>query len=126
MKKTIEETYKQMSEVEHILARPGMYVGSTKEEQKSQFVYDYNDAVMKMKDVTIIPAIIKLIDEMLPYLQKYCRRHVFRNRSKAHNNSLPVSVLVKCAKKKITSSTAPDLSFPSKKHSAAFIPSSAM
>lgn len=65
MKKTIEETYKQMSEVEHILARPGMYVGSTKEEQKSQFVYDYNDAVMKMKDVTIIPAIIKLIDEII-------------------------------------------------------------
>lgn len=65
MKKTIEETYKQMSEVEHILARPGMYVGSTKEEQKSQFIYDYNEAVMKMKDVTIIPAIIKLIDEII-------------------------------------------------------------
>ena len=65
MKKTIEETYKQMSEVEHILARPGMYVGSTKEEQKSQFVYDYTDGMMKMKEISIIPGMVKLIDEII-------------------------------------------------------------
>lgn len=65
MKKSIEQTYKKMSEVEHILARPGMYIGSIKEEQKSQFIYDYTDGMMKMKEISIIPGMVKLIDEII-------------------------------------------------------------
>ena len=34
MSKTIEQKYQEMDEVSHILNRPGMYVGSTKEEEK--------------------------------------------------------------------------------------------
>ena len=36
-KKKIEEIYKEMDELTHILERPGMWVGSVKEEQKQMF-----------------------------------------------------------------------------------------
>ena len=37
-KKTIEEKYKEMDEISHILQRPGMYVGSVKEEESQMFI----------------------------------------------------------------------------------------
>ena len=36
--KSIEERFKSMSEREHILARPGMWVGSIKYEEAQQFL----------------------------------------------------------------------------------------
>ena len=40
-RKKIEEIYKEMDELTHILERPGMWVGSVKEEQKQMFLYDF-------------------------------------------------------------------------------------
>ena len=40
MGKKIEEKYKELSEREHILFRPGMWVGSIKEEPKNMFLYN--------------------------------------------------------------------------------------
>ena len=51
MAKKIEEKYQQLSEVEHVLLRPGMWVGSIKDEERSCFVY--------------APAMLKLFDEVL-------------------------------------------------------------
>ena len=38
MSKKIEEKYKEMSEREHILARPGMWVGSIKTKKKEPLI----------------------------------------------------------------------------------------
>lgn len=65
MIKTIEQKYRELSEQEHVLARPGMYVGSVKEETTTQFVFDREDQVMKQKEVTYVPAMLKLVDEVL-------------------------------------------------------------
>lgn len=65
MTKTIEEKYKELSETEHVLLRPGMYVGSTKKETFTQFVYDKENNVMKQKEVEYVPAMLKLVDEIL-------------------------------------------------------------
>jgi len=48
-KKKIEEIYKEMDELTHILERPGMWVGSVKEEQKQMFLYDTEAKVMELK-----------------------------------------------------------------------------
>lgn len=65
MTKTIEQKYKELSEQEHVLLRPGMYVGSTKPEISNMFVFDYKDQVMTQREVEYVPAMLKLIDEVL-------------------------------------------------------------
>ena len=64
-RKKIEEIYKEMDELTHILERPGMWVGSVKEEQKQMFLYDNESKVMELKDVTYIPAMLKVVDEVI-------------------------------------------------------------
>lgn len=63
--KKIEEKYKELSEKQHILHRPGMWIGSIKYEESQQFIYDTEDAKMKVADIMYIPAMIKLVDEVI-------------------------------------------------------------
>lgn len=65
MKKTIEEKYKSLTEIEHILHRPSMWVGSVQDEEKNTFVYDEETGKMTMHTVTYVPAMLKLVDEIL-------------------------------------------------------------
>lgn len=65
MVKTVEQKYKELSEQEHVLLRPGMYVGSVKPELSTQFVFDYKEQMMVQKEVEYVPAILKLIDEII-------------------------------------------------------------
>ena len=63
--KTIEEKYQEMSEREHILERSGMWIGSTKEEEAQMFLYNRDNAKMELRDVTYIPGMLKLVDEII-------------------------------------------------------------
>lgn len=63
--KKVEEKYKELSEREHVLLRPGMWVGSIKEEERQSFVYDDNQGKMTMEDITYSPGMLKLFDEIL-------------------------------------------------------------
>ena len=67
--KKIEDIYKKLDEVEHVLHRPGMYVGSTKPQTSIEYVYtqsnDNTRQVIKKKEVTYIPAFLKLFDEII-------------------------------------------------------------
>ena len=65
MAKKIEEKYKELSEREHILLRPGMWVGSIKEEQKNMFLYNSDSEVMESREVTYVPAMLKVVDEVI-------------------------------------------------------------
>ena len=65
MAKNIESKYKELSEREHVLLRPGMWVGSIKEEERQVFIYDTELAKMTMKDIVYSPAMLKLFDEIL-------------------------------------------------------------
>jgi DNA topoisomerase-2 len=64
-KKKIEDVYQEMDEITHILSRSGMWVGSTKEETRNTIVYNADEARMEMRDVTYIPAMLKIFDEVL-------------------------------------------------------------
>jgi len=65
MAKKIEEKYQELSEVQHILQRPGMWVGSTKSEEKDAFVYNEKNGKFEMKIVNYIPAMLKVVDEVI-------------------------------------------------------------
>ena len=64
-KKTIEQKYTSMSELEHVLFRSGMYIGSVKEEEKQMFVYNKDEEKMIIKDLSYSPGMLKLFDEIL-------------------------------------------------------------
>lgn len=65
MAKKIEEKYKELSEIDHILMRSGMWVGSTKEEEKDMFIFNPETAKMEMRTVNYVPGMLKVVDEVI-------------------------------------------------------------
>ena len=61
----IEEKYRELSEIDHILLRPGMHVGSTKEEKKVMFLFSREEQKMEQREITYIPALMKIMDEVI-------------------------------------------------------------
>jgi spore coat polysaccharide biosynthesis protein SpsF len=65
MAKKIEEKYQELSEIQHILNRPGMWVGSTNSEEKDSFIYNAKTGKFEMKITNYIPAMLKVVDEVI-------------------------------------------------------------
>ena len=61
--KTIEEKYKSLTPEEHVLHRPGTYIGSTVTEDADMFILDNGKFVKKI--VKYNPGFIKLFDEII-------------------------------------------------------------
>lgn len=61
----IEEKYRELSEIDHILLRPGMHVGSTKEERKTLFLFSKYEKKFEQREITYIPALMKIMDEVI-------------------------------------------------------------
>lgn len=61
--KKIEDKYKVLDQISHILLRPGTYVGSNKPGNFNRWIV--GDDKMIKKDVTIIPSFIKIFDEVV-------------------------------------------------------------
>lgn len=55
--------YKKLTDIEHVLLRPGMYVGSIKHKTSEVSVYD--DKSFVTKSVTYNPAFLKIFDEIV-------------------------------------------------------------
>jgi DNA topoisomerase-2 len=65
MTKHIAQTYQVLDEIEHIRKRTGMYAGSTALETADQWVYDTETKKMVRKQISVIPAFIKIFSEIL-------------------------------------------------------------
>lgn len=66
--KTLEETYKKLTQREHILQRPGMYIGSVKKQLEELWVAnDSNPKNIKMEKrmIEYSPGFMKIFDEIL-------------------------------------------------------------
>ena len=62
--RTIEEKYRKLTDIEHVLLRPGMYVGSTNSRQEDVFVVgEFGNFVRK--NVVWNPAFLKIFDEIV-------------------------------------------------------------
>ena len=69
-KKTIEEKYQKMDPHEHILAKPGMYIGSTKKITTKMWIVNSDakteaDPKIILKEITYVPGFYKICDEIL-------------------------------------------------------------
>ena len=65
--KTIEETYKKLTQREHVLERPGMYIGSVKKQMEELWIANEKDDSTRMEKrmIEYSPAFIKIFDEVL-------------------------------------------------------------
>lgn len=65
--KTIEQKYKKLTQREHVLLRPGMYIGSIKKQNEELWVAKEEESTYKMikKVINYTPGFIKIFDEVL-------------------------------------------------------------
>jgi DNA gyrase/topoisomerase IV subunit B len=63
MAKKIEEKFKKLTDIDHMLLRPGMYVGSIKPHTTTSWVL--SEEKMVQKELTYNPGFLKLFDEIL-------------------------------------------------------------
>lgn len=64
-KKSIEEKYKTMDEISHVLSRSGMYVGSTKYEERDWILYNIETGIFETRTINYVPAMLKVVDEVI-------------------------------------------------------------
>lgn len=64
-KNTIEQKYKSMTDREHVIFRSGMYIGSTKKELQTGFLYNINTKMMEQCEYTVVPGMLKIVDEII-------------------------------------------------------------
>jgi len=62
--KTIEQKYRKLSDIEHVLLRPGMYVGSTKSRDEEIYVLG-DEGKFEKRKLTYNPAFLKIFDEIV-------------------------------------------------------------
>ena len=63
-KKSIEETYVKLSPIEHVLKKPGMYVGDLDYRTEKQFIYSPHDKIIQ-KSISWSPGLYKIVDELV-------------------------------------------------------------
>lgn len=61
----IANTFKKMTQREHIYNLPDSYVGSVEMSTNSMFLFDTERACMTMSDVSYVPALYKICDELI-------------------------------------------------------------
>jgi DNA topoisomerase-2 len=61
--KDIGKKYQLLDEIEHVLKRPGMYIGSTKPHTGSEWILE--DGVYEKYELTYNPGFLKLFDEII-------------------------------------------------------------
>ena len=61
--KSVEETYKKFSQVEHVLNKPGMYIGSIDNISTKQLIYEQDNIIEN--NILYNPGLYKIIDELI-------------------------------------------------------------
>tara|TARA_R110001592_G_scaffold162601_1_gene396196 strand:+ start:4918 stop:6786 length:1869 start_codon:yes stop_codon:yes gene_type:complete len=63
--KSLEKKYRKLSDVEHVLLRPGMYIGSIKPHKEEVYLPTGKDGKFKLTEITYNPGFLKLFDEIV-------------------------------------------------------------
>ena len=64
-KETVEEKYEKLSQYEHILKRPDMYVGSLEMQKEKLWVFNRETEKLEYREISYIPGLYKIFDEIL-------------------------------------------------------------
>lgn len=64
-KKDASSQYQKLTQLEHILKRPDTYIGSVEPTESKMWIFNAETKSMEYKDVTIVPGLYKIFDEIL-------------------------------------------------------------
>lgn len=64
MSKKIDEKYKKLDDIDHVLLRPGMYIGSIKPHTSEKWIIN-NKKQTQLKRLTYNPGFLKIFDEVI-------------------------------------------------------------
>lgn len=76
---SVENRYKKFTQIEHVLARPGMYVGDIATVTSEQWILDTKGEKIISKFVTWNPGIYKIFDEIITNASDECQRRPVKN-----------------------------------------------
>lgn len=62
---SVERIYQKKTQLEHILLRPDTYIGSVESVTQAMWVMDTENNKMIQKDITFVPGLYKIFDEIL-------------------------------------------------------------
>jgi len=62
---SIEQMYQKKSQLEHILLRPDSYIGSVEFTKELMWVFDSSQNRMVQKEISFVPGLYKIFDEIL-------------------------------------------------------------
>ena len=69
---SVERIYQKKTQLEHILLRPDTYVGSIEETTKQMWIFDEGSEAIVCKNITFVPGLYKIFDEILGLLFVAC------------------------------------------------------
>lgn len=72
--KTIEQKFRKLNEIDHVLLRPGRYIGSISPHDELVDVYDRTAKRMVKKQLTYSPGFLKLFDEVISNAVDHSKR----------------------------------------------------
>ncbi|XP_050419519.1 DNA topoisomerase 2-alpha [Patella vulgata] len=91
---SVERIYQKKSQLEHILLRPDTYIGSVERVTQPMWVFDEEKAMMIQREVTFVPGLFKIFDEILVNAADNKQRDANMNTIKinidAENNQISV------------------------------------
>tara|TARA_B110000261_G_scaffold132212_1_gene148575 strand:- start:763 stop:4203 length:3441 start_codon:yes stop_codon:yes gene_type:complete len=73
-KSKVSEKYVKMNPEQHVLARPGMYVGSMEKDEFNTWVLDDSNEKMIKKNIKYVPGLYKIYDELLVNILDHMKR----------------------------------------------------
>ena len=62
---SVERIYQKKTQLEHILLRPDTYIGSVEPIKQNMWVYDAEMGAIVSKEITFVPGLYKIFDEIL-------------------------------------------------------------
>lgn len=63
--KRVSEQYQMLTQIEHIIKRPDTYIGSIERTEKQMWVYNTAQDMMEFREVSYVPGLYKIFDEIL-------------------------------------------------------------
>ena len=84
--------YVKMDPREHVLARPGMYIGSVDIDKTSMWVLNENKTEMMKKEIDYIPGLFKIFDEILVNVLDHIIRLKSENGTVKHVKEVSVNI----------------------------------
>ena len=94
-KESVEDKYKKFTQIEHVLARPGMYIGEIATITSEQWILDVKGEKIINKIVKWNPGIYKLFDEIVTNASDECQRNLSVKNIKVNfdteNNTISVT-----------------------------------